>query len=114
MVVTFQGDLEKSFGGGGPADMSELTNMCSSGVDLIAVGFQLHRKRLGVVRQFAGGSNPKCEHILLGYLPASRSATMLYTSGLNTIPICVAETSTSTSGSPVRHTCQSTKPSFFV
>ena len=51
---------------------------------------------------------------LSNYSPARRCATTLYTSGLNTIPMCVAEISTSISGSPVRQTCQSRIPSFLV
>ena len=51
---------------------------------------------------------------LPNYSPARRCATTLYTSGLNTIPMCVAEISTSISGSPVRQTCQSRIPSFLV
>ena len=51
---------------------------------------------------------------LSNYSPARRCATTLYTSGLNTIPMCVAEISTSISGSPVRQTCQSKIPSFLV
>jgi len=48
------------------------------------------------------------------YWPARRRATTPYTSGLNTIPICVADTSISTSGSPVRQTRQSRIPSDLV
>jgi hypothetical protein len=68
----------------------------------------LHQYRLGVClgRLLRG--------IFRIHSPARRCATTLYTSGLNTIPMCVAEISTSISGSPVRQTCQSRIPSFFV